>query len=159
MDCGLQPISKTFFHSMSIALQFNGYRANCSSQPAEAKKCYFPEMVRLFIFFVLQHSICFSFLMQSQNGFSYLFVNAAVVPAFVHHWRDQEEEKMNFAQARSTQRRGAIILWRVGVRTWTEVVRTQVSFICFVISWFSPASRLIFNTYSDRIFHTFSAEI
>lgn len=86
---------------MSIALQFNGYRANCSSQPAEAKKCYFPEMVRLFCFFVcqswlLQHSICFSFLMQSQNGFSYLFVNAAVVPAFVHHWRDQEEEKNEF---------------------------------------------------------------
>lgn len=100
----------------------------------------------------------FSFLMQTQNGFSYLFVNAAAVSAFIYHGlrlrRRRRRKKLIFAPARSIQPCDAITLYRelesgqvdsmhALVHTHTN---TQLTFLWFVISWFSACCWLFISS-------------
>lgn len=96
---------------------------------------------------LLQHSICFSFLMQSQNGFSYLFVNAAVVPAFICHRRVLEEEKNEFCASTFD----AAMRCNYSMESWS-VDRSLIHLFCHFLIFTSHhfSTRLIFNIYSDR---------
>lgn len=159
----LQPISKTFFHSMSMRYSSMGIEQTVA-HIVEAKKCYFPEMVRPYFFLPIMTATTFDLLFifnAVAERFQSFICERSSCSRFHLPLTRLRRRKINFAQARSTQRCGTIILWRV--RVWTEVARTQQKSHSSALSFLDfhqHSSRLIFNMYSDRnLPFFFSAEI